>query len=104
LCKNYKDPHGYYTSMRPEDVSRLTQIETFRMKRGDLLFFNEMLPHRAIPNHSQGIRWSIDLRYYESSSEVAMSPSRSFVCANKQPGKIDNSYTEWERRMYQPIS
>jgi len=100
---NYKDPTGYYISMRPDDATKLTQLETLRMKRGDLLFFNEMLPHRAIPNHSNSIRWSIDIRYNESSNSAVIAANRSFICAHENPALVDNSYEQWVRCMSLPI-
>lgn len=103
LYRNYKDPNGYYISMRPYDIDQLKQIETLRMQRGDLLFFNEMLPHRAIPNHSDTIRWSIDMRYYESNNQAVVAASRSIICAHENPALVDHSYPEWVWRMHTPI-
>lgn len=104
LYPRYKDPAGYYIAMRPRDVKQLHSIETLRMQRGDLLFFNEMLPHRAIPNHSDAIRWSIDMRYYESANSSVVSASRSFICADADPARVEDSYEEWLRRMHTPIN
>lgn len=100
---NYKDPTGYYISMRPGDAARLEQLETLRMKRGDLLFFNEMLPHRAIPNHSEKIRWSVDIRYNESSHAATIAANRSFICAHENPALIEDSYEKWIHRMHLPL-
>jgi phytanoyl-CoA hydroxylase len=100
---NYKDPSGYYISMRPDDAAQLVQLETLRMKRGDLLFFNETLPHRAIPNHSHRIRWSVDIRYNESNSPIVAAANRSFICAHEDPARIERSYERWVQRMAEPI-
>jgi len=100
---NYKDPTGYYISMHPDDAAQLKQLETLRMKRGDLLFFNEMLPHRAIPNHSGGIRWSIDMRYNEANGVPIIAANRSFMCAHENPALIESSYDQWVQRMSLPI-
>jgi phytanoyl-CoA hydroxylase len=100
---NYKDPTGYYISMRPDDAEKLEQLETLRMKRGDLLFFNEMLPHRAIPNHSNRIRWSFDMRYNESHSASPVPADQSFVFAHEDTSLIESSYEQWVTRMSLPI-
>lgn len=36
---------------------------TCNMKRGDVLFFSNLLPHRSLSNLSSTIRWSLDLRW-----------------------------------------
>ncbi len=33
------------------------------MRAGDVLFMNKLTMHRSLPNNSDGIRWSFDLRY-----------------------------------------
>jgi len=33
------------------------------MKKGDILIFNQLTLHRFVPNVSEGVRWSIDIRY-----------------------------------------
>jgi phytanoyl-CoA hydroxylase len=37
------------------------------MRRGDVLFFGNLLWHRSLPNRSDHVRWSIDLRFYGES-------------------------------------
>jgi ectoine hydroxylase-related dioxygenase (phytanoyl-CoA dioxygenase family) len=37
------------------------------MRPGDVLLFGNLLWHRSVANTSDGIRWSIDLRYYGES-------------------------------------
>jgi hypothetical protein len=98
----YNHPVGHYISMRPDDVENLVDFHTLRMKRGDLLLFNELLPHRALPNHSDTIRWSVDLRYHESSNASVFAANRAFVCAHEDPDKLELSYDEWVEKMFQP--
>merc|ERR1711879_263522 len=33
-------------------------------KRGDAILFANTVAHRSLPNHSDGVRWSIDLRFH----------------------------------------
>ncbi len=37
------------------------------MRRGDVLLFGNLLWHRSLPNRSDHVRWSIDLRFYGES-------------------------------------
>ncbi|WP_167859079.1 phytanoyl-CoA dioxygenase family protein [Paenibacillus cymbidii] len=46
-----------------EDVEARGEVITARMKKGDILIFNQLTLHRSLPNVSEGVRWSIDIRY-----------------------------------------
>jgi hypothetical protein len=97
LYKVYKDPIGHYICMRPEDAAELKNIETIRMRRGDLLVFNQVVPHRAVPNYSDAIRWAVDIRY----AGEAVPGDTSFVfedaltCAHEDASLIEHSYEQW---------
>jgi hypothetical protein len=39
------------------------EVVTVPVKRGGVLLLTNLLPHCSIPNVSDGIRWSMDLRY-----------------------------------------
>ena len=38
-------------------------IETVEMRKGSVLFFNNVIPHRSLSNYNDKIRWTIDIRY-----------------------------------------
>lgn len=40
-----------------------------RMSPGDVLFFNKNLVHESMPNHSENIRYSLDYRFFGSSTD-----------------------------------
>lgn len=46
-----------------EKVEERGEVVTLRMKRGDVFLFNQLTLHRSLPNISEGVRWSIDIRY-----------------------------------------
>lgn len=46
-----------------EDVEQRGNVETVSMQTGDILLFNQLTLHRSLPNRSDEVRWSIDLRY-----------------------------------------
>ncbi|KAK3604050.1 hypothetical protein CHS0354_023265, partial [Potamilus streckersoni] len=50
---------------------------------GGVLFFNNVIPHRSIPNTSDHVRWSIDLRW--------QSPERPWGFYGLKPGTIMRS-------------
>ena len=39
------------------------EVVTCEMKKGSVLFLNQLVPHRSTENLSSHIRWSIDLRW-----------------------------------------
>ena len=47
-----------------DDTIKEENVITCDMEPGDVLIFNQLLYHRSLPNTTEVIRWSIDLRYY----------------------------------------
>ena len=90
----YKDPNGYYVSMHPDDCKNL-QATVLPMKRGDLLCFNEMVPHRATLNKTDAARWSIDFRFEKIGVPGSTALKKGFICSNDDATKIETSYERW---------
>ena len=53
---------SWYLYVRDEDLPP-GDIVTCEMKKGGVLLMNNLIPHRSTENHSDIIRWSIDLRW-----------------------------------------
>jgi ectoine hydroxylase-related dioxygenase (phytanoyl-CoA dioxygenase family) len=53
---------SWYLYVRDEDLPH-GDIVTCEMKKGGVLLMNNLIPHRSTENHSDIIRWSIDLRW-----------------------------------------
>ncbi|MSR81789.1 MAG: phytanoyl-CoA dioxygenase [Candidatus Latescibacteria bacterium] len=47
----------------PDQLLNLADGLPLPMQRGDVLFMTQMTCHGSLPNHSQEVRWSFDLRY-----------------------------------------
>jgi len=45
------------------DVDLQKDVKTLPIKKGSLIVFNNLVPHRSVANNSQHIRWSLDLRF-----------------------------------------
>jgi len=54
-----------YLSLSDIDLER--DRRTLPVRSGGLILFNNMIPHRSLPNMSEGIRWSLDLRWQKAS-------------------------------------
>lgn len=47
----------------PDEILETEREHPMPMKRGDVLFLHRHTCHRALPNRSNRVRWSLDLRY-----------------------------------------
>lgn len=65
-----RTPPGRSIPQRRHEVQNVAELLERRdpvkldCKRGDLVFFNMLMVHRSEPNHSEAIRWSVQLRWY----------------------------------------
>jgi len=63
----------WYTEVTPEELEATLQCDmhqdvvTCEVPRGSALFLNNIVPHRSTPNLSDGVRWSLDLRWQRAS-------------------------------------
>uniref|UniRef100_A0A7S4VUJ7 Uncharacterized protein n=1 Tax=Alexandrium monilatum TaxID=311494 RepID=A0A7S4VUJ7_9DINO len=59
----------WYTEVIPEEMEATlgcdmsADIVTCEVPFGSVLLLNNLIPHRSMPNCSEGIRWSLDLRW-----------------------------------------
>ena len=71
------------------------------MKRGDALIFSNLFYHRSLPNLSNLIRWSIDLRYSPTGLPLPRLNREfpGFIARNKrQPDSVE-PFTVWQDRV-----
>lgn len=62
---------SWYLYIDERDIAR-DSIVTCEMKVGSVLFLHNMIPHRSLENHSDGVRWSVDLRYQDPAQPSGM--------------------------------
>jgi len=55
------DAGGFLRTVQDPDPA---SVVTMAMQPGDVLIMHNLVLHRSTPNVSQGIRWSVDLRFY----------------------------------------
>jgi len=66
------------------------------MKRGDLLFMSAYTPHRGHTNHSNYVRWSMDLRFQKTGTPTGRPFHPEFILQSQaDPESVQNSYEEW---------
>jgi phytanoyl-CoA hydroxylase len=89
---------SWYLEIDPDLVSAF-KTDICEVKRGDVIVFTHLTPHRSLPNLSRNCRWSIDMRYIQAGHfSGASQPSIPFRRADAdQDGLVANSKSEFLR-------
>jgi len=104
----------WYVEVTPEEVEATlgcdmsNDIVTCEVPFGSVLLLNNLLPHRSLENHSDGVRWSLDLRWQRGGEpngfsrvkdSVLMKPAGDF---GDWDGKVDfGTWAKVERQEMQ---
>ena len=94
LYERYEDQETGFIGLAPEITRQLTGL-SIEMEPGDVLCFPQRMPHRALANKSDSIRWSIDLRYEPTEFATPEGKPQGFVArCPSAPDKVV-SYETW---------
>jgi ectoine hydroxylase-related dioxygenase (phytanoyl-CoA dioxygenase family) len=78
---------------------------TLPMRAGDVLLMNKLTPHRSTANRTDGIRWSLDLRYQRSGTPTGRDFYPVFVArSHTDPDSELTDYEEWRSRWEQAVA
>jgi ectoine hydroxylase-related dioxygenase (phytanoyl-CoA dioxygenase family) len=78
---------------------------TLPMRAGDVLLMSKLTPHRSTANRTDGIRWSLDLRYQRSGTPTGRDYYPVFVARSRaHPGSELIDYEEWRSRWEQAVA
>jgi hypothetical protein len=78
----------------PEVAPRAVPVE-----KGGIVFMHRYTPHRSTPNYSQGVRWSIDLRYQPTGQPTGRPFHPAFVARSRShPETVLTDHAEWARQ------
>ena len=64
------------------------------MRKGSVLLLHKLIPHRSTPNLTDGIRWSMDLRYQKTGTPTGRELYPHFVTRSRS--RPDSKYTDYE--------
>ena len=65
---------------------------------GGVLLIQHKTIHRSVPNYSDHVRWSLDLRYSDPRMPTGRDGVPGFIARSKaQPGSVANNLTDWLR-------
>lgn len=66
------------------------------MKKGSILLMHKLIPHRSTPNHTNRVRWSMDLRYQKVGSSTGREHYPNFVAhSGSHPESVLSDYNRW---------
>lgn len=68
------------------------------MDPGDALVFTDTTLHRALDNHSDRVRWSIDIRFGQATPAVMSKTPRGYICHSAADPSAVESFEAWEAR------
>lgn len=103
--------HGYRehqaqggTTIRP-DLLPETLPRPVPVRKGGIVFMHRYTPHRSTPNFSDGVRWSMDLRYQPTGVPTGRPFHPEFVVRSRQdPESVLTDHAEWSRRWIEALA
>ena len=97
LHEGWNDPETGFLGLAPE-VRDALQGVSIEMEPGDALCFTQITPHRALPNRSNQVRWSIDVRYEPTAQATAAGQKQGFVARSPNSPNAVPTYEQWLKR------
>lgn len=91
------DEESGFVGLSKEEARSLQGV-SIEMDPGDIVVFDHMIPHRALPNHSDAVRWSMDIRYEATDAATESGKAQGFIARSlRDPGSV-TPYREWLRK------
>ncbi|HYF50019.1 MAG TPA: phytanoyl-CoA dioxygenase family protein [Planctomycetota bacterium] len=94
--------HGMDTCIKPELVQQDKAIPAI-CPRGGVVFMSKLCPHRGLPNVSDTVRWTIDLRYQVTGTPTGRPFYPDFPVRTKRSDVKLISHEEWCARWIKGI-
>ena len=80
----------YWGNSRPD-----YEALTVPMKKGDVIFIHKLCPHGSGANHTDGIRWSMDLRYQKAGTPSPRPEWPGLVARSRAHPQSLTTFEEW---------
>jgi hypothetical protein len=94
--EHYAGPGG--TAVRPEALPKTDPLPV-PVGKGGAVFMHRCTPHRSTPNYSDGVRWSLDLRFQPNGTPTGRPFHPAFVARSRaHPESVLTDHREWCRR------
>ena len=94
LHEAWNDTESGFIGLAPDVQDTLTP-ESIEMEPGDLLCFTQRTPHRALPNQSDTVRWSMDIRFEATEHATESGKDRGFIARSLTDPSGVGTYAQW---------
>jgi phytanoyl-CoA hydroxylase len=75
------------------------------VRQGGVVFMHRHTPHRSTPNHTDEVRWSIDLRYQKTGTPTGRPFHPEFVVRSRShPESVLTDHAEWAQLWEEALS
>ena len=75
------------------------QAVALPVRKGGVILMHKLTPHRSGPNTTNGIRWSMDLRYQKTGTPTGRSFYPDFITRSRAaPESVYDDHEEWARQ------
>jgi len=99
-------PHTWYLEMIADDlkieeaigIPVESNIVTLPVKKGSVLFLNNLIPHRSLPNSSLDTRWSIDLRWQHPDQPSGFAAKDCLRLSSSEDLLFQPSWKNWAEK------
>jgi phytanoyl-CoA hydroxylase len=96
LLQHCPGPQGHGLEI-PEDTLGREGARAMPMRRGDILLLNQRTAHAALPNVSEEVRWSFDLRYHVTGRPTGRPSFPGFVARSRTNPETElHDHVAWQ--------
>lgn len=92
-------PHsagGGGATIRPESLPEIEPLIA-SVRKGGVVFMHRLTPHHSTPNRTDGVRWSLDLRFQPTGTATGRPWQPSFVVRSAaHPETVLTDYAAWD--------
>ncbi len=97
LHEGYDDPESGFLGLAPDVRDQLEGVSV-AMEPSDALCFTQLTPHRALPNRSDQVRWSIDVRYEPTAQATEAGQKQGFIAHSASNSQAALTYEDWVKQ------
>jgi ectoine hydroxylase-related dioxygenase (phytanoyl-CoA dioxygenase family) len=97
LLEGVLDDQSGFIGLSKEEGGKLTPLSII-MEHGDVLCFNQFLPHRALSNTTNAVRWSMDIRYEPTEQASESGKQQGFIARSLKSPEMEATYQQWMKQ------